>query len=233
MHTFYVSALQAGQCSLSPEESYHCSKVLRLQEGERVLLIDGCGARAEGVIGVSTPKGVSLRVDGVAVQERMLPERTWVAVAPPKSSERVDWMVEKAVEIGVGRLTLLQVGRSVRRVANVERLQRIAISAAKQSARAWVPRIEVGVPFSQVLQQPTAGLVRAIAHLGEGVTQPLRGLLKGRNEPLQLLVGPEGGFAPSEVEEAVACGYSPVSLGEGRLRVETAVLVGCVFARVR
>ena len=182
---------------------------------------------------MSTPKGVSLRVDGVAVQERMLPERTWVAVAPPKSSERVDWMVEKAVEIGVGRLTLLQVGRSVRRVANVERLQRIAISAAKQSARAWVPRIEVGVPFSQVLQQPTAGLVRAIAHLGEGVTQPLRGLLKGRNEPLQLLVGPEGGFAPSEVEEAVACGYSPVSLGEGRLRVETAVLVGCVFARVR
>ena len=95
MHTFYVSALQAGHCSLSPEESYHCAKVLRLQEGERVLLIDGCGARAEGVIEGCSPKVVSLRVDGVEVQERSLPERTWVAVAPPKSSERVDWMVEK------------------------------------------------------------------------------------------------------------------------------------------
>ena len=68
MHTFYVSALQAGYCSLSPEESYHCAKVLRLQKGERVLLIDGCGARAEGVIEESTPKGVSLRVDCLAVQ---------------------------------------------------------------------------------------------------------------------------------------------------------------------
>jgi 16S rRNA (uracil1498-N3)-methyltransferase len=149
-----------------------------------------------------------------------------LAVAPTKSNDRYEWFVEKAVEIGISEITPVICAHSERKIIKLDRIERVAIAAMKQSLKSWLPRINQAVPLAAFLRNQNGGGLKAIAHCAEGPKERLSKLLvPGRASTI--LIGPEGDFSPVEIKEALAAGYQAVNLGEQRLRTETAALVAC------
>ncbi|MDE6540956.1 MAG: RNA methyltransferase, partial [Muribaculaceae bacterium] len=174
-------------------------------------------------------KRTLLAVERVEEQPRVWPADIAVAVAPTKHIDRMEWLVEKLVEIGVDRITPLRCARSERKEINAERLRKIAVSAMKQSLKALLPRVDDMTPISQYLAEPSAaGEQRFVGYCDESVVE--RRLLARAytpGAPVRILIGPEGDFSPAEISEALAAGYTAVTMGDNRLRTETAALVGC------
>ena len=223
MLTCYAPDWQVGQptYTLSEDESKHAVRVLRLAAGDAVLLVDGRGTVAAATIAEANPKRCVLRVQS----EQAVPARptyTHVAVAPTKNLDRMEWLVEKAVEVGVERLSFLRCARSERRELKLERLEKIAVSALKQSGQAWLPQLDELMDFAQFV----AGVAPAttfIAHLEVGERTALSQVLAGASHCC-VLIGPEGDFTPAEIALALGRGIQPVTLGASRLRTETAAL---------
>lgn len=220
-HTFYAPDLAGPTYTLPEDESKHAVRVLRLTAGEAVELVNGRGGVFQAEVEAADAKRCRLRV----VQEQQVPRRSYfvhVAVAPTKNLDRMEWLVEKATEIGVDRLSFLRCARSERRELKLDRLHKIAVSALKQSGQAWLPELDELVDFAAFL--PTvAGDTTFIAHLEEGERTPLAHVAAhGAN--CCVLIGPEGDFTPQEIEAAFARGIRPVTLGASRLRTETAAL---------
>lgn len=230
MHTFYLPALSLGVHQLPEEEGVHCVRVLRLRAGDEVRLVNGRGLCGFGTIVANGRKDVQVEVSSLGEEELTPGRMTWIGVSPTKQMERMEWFVEKAVEVGLGRVSFLRTAHSERMVFRGDRLRRITVAAAKQSQTAWFPSVDDAmISFEDFFELASpASYVRLIAHPGEGVSQGIFSLLAGEQRPLCLLVGPEGGFREDEVRRAISAGFSPVSLGEHRLRTETAALVGCV-----
>lgn len=222
MHLFYSPGL-AGQEEfvLSPEESHHAVKVLRLGQGSDVILVNGNGGWFEGII--IHPDSRACRVSIT----RMEPGRgqpAWnlhIAMAPTKQIDRFEWFVEKATEIGISAITPLICDRSERREVKTERILKVAVSAMKQSLKAWHPEIRDAVPFKKFIGQDFGNASRMIAHCQEGTRQWIDQCTE-RGLSAVLLIGPEGDFTPEEILLAVKARFMPVTLGESRLRTETA-----------
>ncbi|QKG52699.1 RsmE family RNA methyltransferase [Hymenobacter sp. BRD67] len=215
--------------TLSEEESKHAVRVLRLGPGAPVVLVDGHGTVATALIADDNPKRCTLTITG---RETIAPRPTYthVAVAPTKNLDRMEWLVEKAVEVGIERLSFLRCARSERRDLKLERLEKIAVSALKQSGQAHLPQLDELIDFEKFLTKIDPATT-FIAHLEAGERTALAQVI-GAAPRCCVLIGPEGDFSPSEIELALGRGMRPVMLGSSRLRTETAALAAVFTAQI-
>lgn len=224
MHVFYTPDIQVTN-ELPEEEAQHCTRVLRLGVGDEITLTDGKGKFYKAEITVAGNKRCLVTVKETVFQEPLRPCHLHIAMAPTKNMDRNEWFAEKATEIGLDELTFLNCRFSERRVIKNERIEKILVSAIKQSLKARLPRLNGMTDFSTFITQDFKGQ-KFIAHCYEGEKPLLKDVLKP-GEDAVVLIGPEGDFSEEEVEKAVEYGFMPISLGKSRLRTETAALVAC------
>lgn len=226
MHLFFCPDLETGLVNLPEEEAHHATQVLRLGVGQRIGLLNGRGTRAEAeLVDVSRKRCVAMVLESAELGvERNA--RIHLAVAHTKQADRFEWMVEKAVEIGVDRITPLATTRTERARSRIDRLERVAISAMKQSQRAWLPQIDPLTPLSDLLTEALPQQ-RFFGWLAEH-SLPFRDIYEPGSSAL-VLIGPEGDFTAAEAEQMRAHGAMAVTLGGARLRTETAAIAACAW----
>lgn len=226
MHLFYTPDITDSPIYyLSEEESKHCIRVLRLQLADKVQLIDGRGGLYEAEIIDAHPKKVALKLLSVQNEFAKRDHYLHIAVAPTKNIERLEWFLEKATEIGIDEITLISCQRSERKEAKTDRLNKIITSAIKQSLKAYHPMLNDVTPLQKLLTQPFTGQ-KFIAHCEPGDKLELSKSIEPHGRYL-ILIGPEGDFTPKEIEDALQNGFEPITLGNSRLRTETAALEAC------
>ena len=230
MHRFYCPDI-ADTLTLGEEDSKHCVKVLRMAEGDTIEVVDGNGTLYTCRIAMAHPKRCAVEVvDSV----KQLPHwgcRITLAIAPTKNLDRIEWLVEKCVEMGIDRIIPLRCHNSERTVLKTERLKKIMVSAMKQSLKATLPQLDEMTPIEQVIGQDGSG-IRCIAYCDALLPREERLSLATAYKPGQdvtVLIGPEGDFSPEEVAMAREAGFVPVTLGESRLRTETAGLMAVAW----
>jgi 16S rRNA (uracil1498-N3)-methyltransferase len=218
LNLFYQPRLKEGITSLEGDEAHH-AKVLRLSVGDEILVTDGNGLRCEAVIS----KGLEFSITKRTSVAR--PYSINLFVAPTKNSDRMEWLVEKATEIGVASITMVRCERSERKNINHERLVKMAISAMKQSQQAWLPEIRAISSFNDIIK--TRYDQNFIAYVDHTNPDQLKNLaVPGKT--YGLLIGPEGDFTDEEIRMAINNNWKKVSLGPTRLRTETAALMGAL-----
>ncbi len=243
---FYTPEPEAGQ--LPTDEAQHALRVLRLQMGDEIHLMDGTGGFYRAVITEATGHHCRYRIEECEPQQPEWTGMIHLAVAPTKNMDRMEWLAEKATEVGLDRLSLLDCRFSERRVVKTDRLDKILVSAMKQSHKAWKPVLEEMMPFQKFIQRTDLPEQRFIAHChadacSEHSAPSLIGRAGGESAPFLLdllqpqtpalvLIGPEGDFSIDEVRAAEAAGFRSVSLGTSRLRTETAALVAVHLMRL-
>ena len=232
MHLFYQPDVTAGTATayLPEEESRHCVKVLRLQAGEEIIVVDGKGGWYACEISRPDSRRCELWVRQSISDYCKRPYTIHIAIAPTKNADRMEWFVEKCVEIGVDEISFVITQHSERRFFKIDRLSKIAVGAMKQSLKAFLPVMHEVIHFPEFLERVNPAGQKLIAYVDEGITAGERKLLQEVAKPngqYCVLIGPEGDFSTSEVSQAVRSGYRPVSLGESRLRTETAGIVAC------
>jgi 16S rRNA (uracil1498-N3)-methyltransferase len=223
MPLFYQPQIQQGVSFLDVEESRHAIQVLRLRDGDPIEIVDGQGVFYAATITKADAKKCIFEVTEKKVTERRTCH-VHIAIAPTKNIDRTEWFVEKAVEIGIEKITFIQCKHSERKVINRERIQKVAISAMKQSGQAWLPSIEGIVDFDTVLTGKEKE--KFIAHVDSNNSLHLKDA-HTKNSEYIVLIGPEGDFSQHELEQAQHYGFKKVSLGVNRLRTETAALAAC------
>ena len=215
---------------LPEDEAKHAIRVLRLAPGDELSLIDGVGNFYIAVMEQVTNKKAFYRIVQTLPQQRTWRGRVHLAIAPTKMVERMEWMVEKAVEIGVDEISFLNTAFSERKVIRNDRLERIAIAAMKQSRKAWLTKINPMMPLNKFIECERQGAC-CIAHCYEEMPRTdFFSLIKKNTGSITILVGPEGDFSIEEVETAIQKGYIGVSLGTSRLRTETAGLAAVLMS---
>lgn len=226
MYLFYAPNI-AVEPVLPEEESGHCVQVLRRTVGDEILVTDGVGQLYHCVVTNPHRKHCEVRIESVETPEPLHEGHIHIGIAPTKNIDRTEWSIEKCVEMGVDEITLLLCDHSERKTVNIDRLQKILVSAAKQSLKTRFPVLH---PLTKMTDLQSEG-DRFIAHCIEGYkASENKGALKDqivRGHSTTVLIGPEGDFSPEEVNWALANGYQPVSLGAARLRTETAAIVAC------
>ncbi len=225
MIRFYAPDI--AETGILPEsDSGHAVRVLRMREGDLLEAVDGCGHLYRCVLREASPKHASVEIEGVEDLPRVWPAPITVAVAPTKNIDRMEWLVEKLTEIGVDRIVMLRCRYSERKNVNLERLNKIAVSAMKQSLKAWLPEIVDMTAVNDYIVSETAAQ-RFIAYCDPSLPRKLMAREYRPGEPTAILIGPEGDFSREEITAALEAGWAPVSLGDNRLRTETAALVAC------
>lgn len=224
MNLFYTTNIVGQRAELPEEEARHCIQVLRHQIGDEIHLIDGKGGFYRGVIVESGKKHCAVKIEETVQEYGKRPFKIHLAIAPTKNNARIEWLLEKATEIGVDEITPLLCAHSERRVVKPARLEKVLLSATKQSLKAYRPQLNPMQTFSEFLQQDADHKAKYIAYLGEGVNGSLKENYQAGTD-VCILIGPEGGFSPGEARAAAAVGFLPVSLGGSRLRTETAGLI--------
>ena len=224
MHVFYTPDIQT-RAELPEEEAAHAVRVLRLEAGDEVTLTDGKGCFYRAEISAASNKRCLVNVLETLPQEPLWQGHLHLAMAPTKNMDRTEWLAEKATEIGFDELTFLNCRFSERKVIKTERIQKILVSAIKQSLKARLPKLNEMTDFNRFIRQPFNGQ-KFIAHCYEGEKPLLKDIVR-RGEDALVLIGPEGDFSEEEVKLAVEQGFQPISLGGSRLRTETAALVAC------
>jgi 16S rRNA (uracil1498-N3)-methyltransferase len=223
---FYVPDAENSH-ELPDEECQHAVRVLRLKEGDTMMLMNGKGTFYEAEVTMASSHHCGYAITKVLPQQPTWSGHLHLAIAPTKMMERMEWLYEKAVEVGVDELSLLDCQFSERRVVKLPRLEKIVVSAVKQSRKAWMPVLNDMQSFKSFVESHTTGR-RFIAHCYEEVERVnLFHELTSNCDPqedITVLVGPEGDFSIDEVRMAVKAGFVSVDLGKSRLRTETAGL---------
>lgn len=213
--------------TLPEGESQHCVKVLRHNVGDIIEVIDGRGARYSCAITEAHPRHTRLDIRTRTEIPPYWPAPITVAVAPTKHLDRMEWLVEKLTETGFDNFVPLLCRWSERKEIKTERLERIALSAVKQSLKATLPVIQPMTPLKKFIADSSGIPQKFIAHCEDRQDRRLLAREYRPGIPTAILIGPEGDFAPEEIDLALAAGFIPVSLGDGRLRTETAALAAC------
>lgn len=211
--------------TLSEEESQHAVRVLRLQTGDELELVDGAGGYYKAVISNPHPKHCEFVIKETFTEFGKRDYRLHIAIAPTKNIERLEWFIEKCTEIGIDEITPVICRFSERKIIKPERLEKIIVSAAKQSLKAYFPILNPMCSFRDFIQQTTVSQ-KFIAHCYEQDKQLLQRVYQKSFDAV-ILIGPEGDFSPEEVQAAIQHQFHPVSLGSSRLRTETAGIAAC------
>jgi 16S rRNA (uracil1498-N3)-methyltransferase len=225
MQLFYIPNILGTEVILDETESKHAVRVLRLSVGNEVQLIDGKGGFYEAEIVDANPKKCRLKINKSIQEFGKKNFKLHIAVAPTKNIDRFEWFLEKATEIGIDEITPLLSDHSERKNIKPERLEKILVSAMKQSVKAYLPILNEMVSFKDFVES-CATQNRFIAHCYESEKPHLKNTVK-QNQDVVILIGPEGDFSPEEVEFANEKGFTEISLGTARLRTETAAVVAC------
>ncbi|KRD12533.1 16S rRNA methyltransferase [Flavobacterium sp. Root901] len=226
MQLFYNPDIDENTESFSfdKEESKHIIKVLRKKDSDILYVTNGLGLLFETEITLASDNKCIVNIRSV----KKSPEpkfRLHLAVAPTKMNDRFEWFLEKATEIGIQEITPIICDRSERKVINLDRFEKIILSAMKQSNEMFLPKLNDAISFKEFIKQKNEGL-QFIAHCEETDKKSLKETLKP-NENVTLLIGPEGDFSEKEIALAIEHNYQPVTLGNTRLRTETAAVVAC------
>ena len=230
---FYVPDA-AHVTELPPEEARHAVSVLRLKAGDEIFLMDGEGSFYQANVTLAAIKHCMYDIVKALPQQKTWKGHVHLAIAPTKMMDRMEWMIEKMTEVGFDEITFLDCRYSERKQLRIDRLEKIVIAAMKQSRKAWKPVVHPIMPFQDfVNQQREGGLY--IAHCYTEI--PRKDFLSeiqqaNDQQDVTILVGPEGDFSIEEVNQALEKGFSSVSLGQNRLRTETAGLVSIVMSQV-
>ncbi len=207
--------------TFNKEESKHLIKVLRKKEGDLVYITDGLGHFFTTKIAMASDKKCGVSILSVTQKENHRPFKLHIAIAPTKLNDRYEWFLEKAVEIGIDEITPIICKNSERKVIKTDRMKKIIQSAVKQSLQCYVPKFNDPIPFDAFLKTQKANQ-KFIAHCeDESNKQFLEHIAQPKNDIL-VLVGPEGDFSPKEIQNAKEQNFIPVTLGNNRLRTETA-----------
>lgn len=230
---FYVpDAAQVNE--LPADEAMHAMRVLRLKGGDELFLMDGVGNFYRAQVTIAATHHCYYEILEVLPQERQWKGHFHLAIAPTKMMDRIEWMVEKATEVGVDEISFLNCAFSERRVVKNPRVEKIIVSAMKQSHKAWKPVLNEMSTFAHFIEQPRSG-VKYIAHCYDEIPRVnlFDELRKTPDETeMTVLIGPEGDFSIDEVRQAVDHGYQSVSLGTSRLRTETAGLAAVMMMQL-
>ncbi len=226
MIRFYAPDIETDT-SLPEMESGHCCRVLRMKEGDTIHAVDGKGFAYECVITDANPKKTELKIVSRSEEKRHWEPRITLAVAPTKNIDRMEWLLEKATEIGIDRIIFLKCARSERKDVKTDRLNKILISAMKQSMKTTLPEFCGMKTFKEFIKDLDSSKDESIKIMGYCSEEfPRKELVNvyeaGKN--VTLLIGPEGDFSPEEVETSVKAGFIPATFGNTRLRTETAAL---------
>ncbi len=231
MQLFYAPDITTPLYRLSEEESKHAVRVLRMELGDTIHITDGRGNLFCCAIIDAHPKRCTVEVKSSQSDYGRLPYQLTIAVAPTKSSDRYEWFLEKATEVGVERFIALESEHSERRTLKPERANKVIASAMKQSLKAFHPHFESMTRFDELISMPFSGQ-RFIAHCNPSLSQegkPYLGSVIEAGADVMVLIGPEGDFSPEEVARALAAGFQEISLGAQRLRTETAALSAVIM----
>jgi 16S rRNA (uracil1498-N3)-methyltransferase len=227
MQVFYSTQRSGDFFILNEEESKHCIRVLRKKEGDRIHLLDGEGGFYLGEIYEANKHKTTVKIITEEHQGPFPGMQTIIAVAPTKNMTRLEWFIEKATEIGVGEFHFFFAQHSERVKLRMDRLEKVVLSACKQSLKAKIPNLHEAVSFSDLVKKyADFDGQKYIAHCQKGEQVLLKDTYQ-RNTPIIILIGPEGDFAPAEIQLALDSGFQELTLGESRLRTETAALVAC------
>ena len=230
MIQFYSPDIETSLC-LPESDSKHCSRVLRMKPGDRVVVVDGKGNRFVCSLLDNNPHRTQ-----VEIVERQTIEPVWknkicIMVAPTKLNDRMEWLVEKLVEVGVDCIVPIRCRHSERKEIKRERLEKIAISAMKQSLKATLPQITEMLSLREaVMEFPAAQ--QFVGYCDKDTPRKLLSQEYKPNVDVNILIGPEGDFSTEEIEMLTAMNYVPVTMGDNRLRTETAALVGVTTCHV-
>ncbi|GAB2985660.1 16S rRNA (uracil(1498)-N(3))-methyltransferase [Mucilaginibacter puniceus] len=227
MHLFYTPNIDPAhpQFFLTEEESKHAIRVLRLEAGSIVQLIDGRGGLYTAEISDAHPKRTILQIKNITTGYGKRNHYLHIAIAPTKNIERIEWFLEKATEIGIDEISLIICQRSERKEAKAERLNKIITAAIKQSLKAYHPVLNEPKTLNELLSAPFDGQ-KFIAHCEDTDKVDLSAALEKQGRYL-ILIGPEGDFTRNEIDTALQNGYKAITLGDSRLRTETAALEAC------
>ncbi len=231
MQLFFQENIVPPIVTLSPDESKHLIRVLRKKQGDSILLTNGRGDVFECIIHEANSKKTSLKI---VASNRVAEDGFYIhlAIAPTKSPDRMEWMVEKITEIGVHEITLLETANSERSFLKRDRLEKKIISACKQSLKYRIPKLNPVTPLAQFLPHvSTEEFQKFIAYVDENHDSHLFDAATPQGKYL-ILIGPEGDFDPVEIQNAIKAGFKPVSLGSSRLRTETAGLAAVQLIQV-
>lgn len=224
MYIFYAPHIEE-QNILPEEESIHCVRVLRQKIGDKIKITDGKGSLFDARITETGAKRCTVEIENKENWEKTWNFNLHLAVAPTKNIDRIEWLVEKATELGIDTLTPLLCRYSERKELKISRLEKIVVAAMKQSQKAQLPRLNPMTNITDFLRQPYAAQ-KYMAHCYPGEKKYLKDTtLPGKD--VIIMIGPEGDFSPEEIEKAYEAGYAPVTLGKARLRTETAALFAC------
>lgn len=226
MHWFFSKKIRPGHFIFGKEESKHIVKVLRLGIGDEVFITDGQGNLYAAEIIGDDYKNCKVLIGRPIIIDKPDPYHLHIALAPTKNLSRLEWFVEKATEFGIGEISLLQCAHSERIGIKSERLEKIAISAIKQSQQVRLPKINQIINFMDFISKPPNGL-GFIAYVENERSSPLLANCYKAGQNATILIGPEGDFSKDEIGAAVTAGFTPISLGKNRLRTETAALAAC------
>jgi len=226
MHVFYTPDIDSNEYVLNEDESRHCVKVLRLGIGSIVYLIDGKGGLYKAQIYLETKRNVTLKILEVTQEYNKRNHHLHIAIAPTKSIDRLEWFLEKATEIGIDEITPIICDRSERKIIKEDRLVKIITSAVKQSLQAYHPVLQPQMRLSDFLNLPNHSN-KMIAHCIDSEPRNYINQIAMPNQRYTILIGPEGDFSNEEIALALLNEYKPLSLGDTRLRTETAALAAC------
>lgn len=223
MNIFYEKDISKGVKTLSPEESTHCSQVLRQKVDDKILIFDGTGAKYHCKLTKVAKKSCEFEITETE-QATKKPFSIHLAIAPTKSTDRMEWMIEKLCEIGVDEITFIETHHSERRKLRLDRIERKVVGAMKQSGNPFMMKVNSFVSLNDLIKRNISE-EKWIAHV-DHKHKHLSNQSSNSKSTL-ILIGPEGDFSKEELSFAIDNGYTPISLGKNTLRTETAGFVAC------
>ena len=222
---FYSTQIYEDSINLPEDEAHHALKVLRKHKGDKIVVVDGNGGWYECVIVSEEIQNCLLRIDDRRLKFGLREHYIHIGIAPPKSHDRVEWFVEKAVEIGVQEISFILTDQSERKNIKLERILKRTISSMKQSLKAYLPKINDIIPIKDFMIN-CSNKEKFIGYVEDDQNSHLFQTANSNNDYC-ILIGPEGGFTSSEFKTAEEFGFKSVALGDSRLRTETAGLAAC------
>ncbi|MCM1519854.1 MAG: 16S rRNA (uracil(1498)-N(3))-methyltransferase [Lachnoclostridium sp.] len=223
MIQFYAPDIETT-LQLPESDSAHAVRVLRMMDGDELQVIDGKGITYQCRLTEAHPKRARVEILSAASTPLPWKQQITVAVAPTKHLDRMEWLTEKLTEVGVNRIIPMLCARSERKELKVQRLEKIAVSAMKQSLKATLPTIDEMTPYNEIVKSMAGTTVKAIAYCDDEIKRTDFTDLYIPGADTIILIGPEGDFTPAEVASALDAGFTAVTLGNNRLRTETATL---------